>query len=288
MSSRVRHKSAEQLLRRRVVKLLRNAYKKNLGDPRLLLIATSVQLDAFVKVKKAIDDMVTELTAQQKNEQEHKAWCVKELDRNGQETANKERDRRDLETKLADLTNTIETLTNDIKRLKAEIDDLKTQMKRASENRESENADFQQAAMDQRITQQILTKAINRMSQVYAFLQQLESQQPGAPRMQLSGTATEPGSAPARFKGSTGGAAEKNAGGKRVITLLEECMKDSKRTEDEAITAEQDAQTSYESFMKDSNESIEQKLNEITNKSTHLAQAKEEAILTKTDLENAM
>merc|ERR1719408_643132 len=270
MSSRVRHKSAEQLLRRRVVKLLRNAYKKNLGDPRLLLIATSVQLDAFVKVKKAIDDMVTELTAQQKNEQEHKAWCVKELDRNGQETANKERDRRDLETKLADLTNTIETLTNDIKRLKAEIDDLKTQMKRASENRESENADFQQAAMDQRITQQILTKAINRMSQVYAFLQQ----DPGAPQMQLSATHTDPGSAPARFKGSTGGAKELHSGGKKVIALLEQCMKDSKQTENEAVIAEQDAQVSYETFMKDSNESIETKLNEIVNKEAHLARAK--------------
>merc|ERR1719262_667446 len=194
----------------------------------------------------------------------------------------------DQENKLADLTQQIETLTNDIKNLKAEIADLKTQMKRASEDREAENADFQQAAMDQRITQQILQKAINRMSQVYAFLQQLEAQQPGAPQMQLSGTHTEPGSAPARFKGSTGGAAEKHAGGKRVIALLEECMADSKRTEDEAITAEQDAQVTYESFMKDSNESIEQKLNQITNKSTHLAQAKEEAILTKTDLENAM
>merc|ERR1719262_776738 len=194
----------------------------------------------------------------------------------------------DQENKLADLTQQIETLTNDIKNLKAEIADLKTQMKRASEDREAENADFQQAAMDQRITQQILQKAINRMSQVYAFLQQLASQQPGAPQMQLSGTYTEPGSAPARFKGSTGGAAEKHAGGKRVIALLEECMTDSKQTEAEAITAEQDAQTSYETFMKDSNESIEEKLNQITNKTSHLAKAKEDAVLTKTDLENAM
>merc|ERR1719146_283450 len=65
-------------------------------------------------------------------------------------------------------------------------------MKRASEDREAENADFQQAAMDQRITQQILQKAINRMSQVYAFLQQMEmeSQEPGAPQMKLSATHT--------------------------------------------------------------------------------------------------
>merc|ERR1719498_713123 len=44
LSSHVRHTSAEQLLRRRVVKLLRNAYKKIApDDPRLALIATAVQ-----------------------------------------------------------------------------------------------------------------------------------------------------------------------------------------------------------------------------------------------------
>merc|ERR1719456_931697 len=75
LRSRIRHMSKEQQLRARVASLLRNAYRQNPSDPRLALVATSVELDAFVKVKKAIDDMVAELKAQQADEVKHKDWC---------------------------------------------------------------------------------------------------------------------------------------------------------------------------------------------------------------------
>ena len=40
-------------------------------------------------------------------------------------------------------------------------------------------------------------------------------------------------------------------------------MNDSKKTEDENIVAEQDAQVAYESFMKDLNDSIVQRLEKL-------------------------
>ncbi len=55
-------------------------------DPRLVLLATSVQLDAFVKVKKAIDDMVAELKMQQVDEGKKKDWCKENIDQNERET----------------------------------------------------------------------------------------------------------------------------------------------------------------------------------------------------------
>merc|ERR1719456_398267 len=264
---RVRHMSKEQQLRRRVANLLRNVYRKNPSDPRLAMVATSVELDAFVKVKKAIDDMVAELKAQQADEVKHKDWCREEIDRNERETDHKYRDKDDLETKIADLTSTIDQFTADIKTLKADIATMKTEMKRASEDREAENADFQQAVMDQRITQQILKKAIDRMSQVYALLQA------GPAHFQSSATDTDPGSGPARFAKK-----EKHGGGSKVIALLTSCMNDSKKTEDENIVAEQDAQVAYESFMKDSNDSVAQKMEEIVNKTEKLARAQEEIV----------
>merc|ERR1719301_440186 len=158
---------------------------------------------------------------------------------------------------------------------KNEIEEMQTQMKRASEDREAENADYQQAVSDQRITQMILDKALQRMKQVYAMMQQ-----PGAPHIQTSGTDTDPGSGPARFTKY-----EKNAGGGKVVAMIEGVINDSKKLEAEAIAAEQDSQTAYENFMKESNDSITKLSEAISNNNAAKAAAEEELTQAKTDLD---
>merc|ERR1719238_824002 len=86
------------------------------------------------------------------------------------------------------------------------------------------------------------------MKQVYDFLQ---LHAPGAPHIQTSGTHTDPGNGPAKFKKY-----EENAGGGRVVKMLEEILADTNKVEDQAIASEQDSQTAYENFMKDSNKMI--------------------------------
>merc|ERR1719160_1290061 len=93
-----------------------------------------------------------------------------------------------------------------------------------------------------------------------------QQEQPGAPQMQLSGTDTEPGSAPARFKKM-----EKNSGGKKVLKMIQDVIDDSKKMEADAIAAEQDASQAYQDFMKDSNESIIKYTKAISNMSEELA-----------------
>merc|ERR1719181_1414764 len=153
-------------------------------------------------------------------------------------------------TQIADLEKTIEKLTKDLDASKAAVAEAKNQMKRASETREAENADFQVTVNDHRVMSMILTKALDRMKQVYALLQQ---RQPGAPHIQTSATHTDPGNGPAKFKKY-----EKNAGGGRAVAMLEEVLADTKKTEDQAIASEQDSQSAYENFMKDSNKMIAQ------------------------------
>merc|ERR1719254_459250 len=96
----------------------------------------------------------------------------------------------------------------------------------------------------------ILTKALDRMKQVYAMLQQRELK-PGAPHIQTSATHTDPGNGPAKFKKM-----EKNAGGGRAVAMLEEVLADTRKTEDQAMASETDSQSAYENFMKDSNKMI--------------------------------
>merc|ERR1719436_2278667 len=110
----------------------------------------------------------------------------------------------------------------------------------------------------------ILAKALDRMKQVYAFMQQ----QPGAAHIATSGTHTDAGNAPARFTKY-----EQNAGGSRVVNMLEEIIAESKKADDEAMTSEEDAQTAYESFMKSSNADITAQMTAITNMSEAKAKA---------------
>jgi hypothetical protein len=246
------------------------------GSPQIALLAASAQLDAFTEVKALIDKMVAELTKQQKDEVAHRDYCIEELNTNKRSTDAAYDKKESLEAKIGDLTKTIEKLTTDLDASKAAVSEMMKQMKRASETREAENADFQMTVSDHRVMSMILTKAIDRMKQVYALLQ---SRQPGAPHIQTSGTHTDPGNGPAKFKKY-----EKNAGGGKVVAMLEEVLADTKKTEDQAMASEADSQSAYENFMKDSNKSIKKTQQAISDMTGARARAKEELSMAKTDL----
>merc|ERR1719379_1506893 len=99
----------------------------------------------------------------------------------------------------------------------------------------------------------------------------IQESKPGAPHIHTSGTHTDPGNGPARFTKY-----EQHAGGSRVLSMIEEVMADSKKTENDSIASEQDSQTAYENFMKDSNKAITKYTEKISNMKGALAQAKED------------
>jgi len=237
--------------------------------------------------------MIAQLKTQQKDEVEQRDWCIAELNKNTLEMDAAYDLQASLIQKIADLESTIDTLTKDIAAKTQEIADMQTEMKRASEDREAANADFQQTATDQRMTQIILTKALDRMKSVYALIQQRaranlrksiqqhEQQAPGAPHIQTSATDTDPGNGPARF--SEGG---KNAGGSKIVGMIEGIINDSKALEADAIAAEQHSQTAYENFMKESNDSITKLSEAIANLSAAKGKAEEDLSMSKSDLDS--
>merc|ERR1719253_2409921 len=123
--------------------------------------------------------------------------------------------------------------------------------------------------------------ALDRMKQVYALLQQ---RTPGAPHTQTSATRTDPGNGPAKFQDN----AAKNAGGGRVVAMLEEVLADTRKTEDQAVASEQDSQSAYENFMKDSNKAITKTTQSISDMTGARATAKEELSMAKTDFSQTM
>merc|ERR1719453_2045255 len=97
---------------------------------------------------------------------------------------------KDLQAQIGDLTSQIDTFTDEIAQLKASITEMQIQMQRASENRQAENRQFQTTVADQRATQVILLKALDRLNVFYdqSLLQTkhkqpalIQSKQPGPP-----------------------------------------------------------------------------------------------------------
>merc|ERR1719420_2709157 len=136
--------------RRAQASKLLTAVAQKVQNPRLATLAVRVRLDAFTRVKKAIDDMVTQLLKEKEDEIKHKDFCVEEFNTNELQTEKKE-----------DLENTIKSLTDAINTLKSEVAEMQVQMKRAGEDREKENKEFQATVADQRATQKLLTAALN-------------------------------------------------------------------------------------------------------------------------------
>jgi len=223
---------------------------------QLSMLATKVALDAFTKIKEAMDKMIADLKTQQADEVKQKEFCTKELNENEQQTYKTNEVMKDLTVKIENLASTIATLEEEISAAKAEIADTQVELKTASEARKAENQEYQVTVSDQRATQAILKKAKDRMAKFYSFLM-----------TKMEKKVAPPGGMPVADR-------KKNAGGNVIISFLEQIIEDSLKVENEAIEAEQAAQQAYAEFVNDCDSSIE-KLNEsIVQKTDNVAVAK--------------
>merc|ERR1719271_1905973 len=109
---------------------------------------------------------------------------------------------------------------------------------KATEVRKAENADFNEVVADQRATQAILKKALDRLKETY-LMQEDESQ----PEQKTY---------------------SKSAGGGGALAMIEEIMTDSKKLEMQALGDEQASQAAYEGYIKDSNKAITSATTDIT------------------------
>merc|ERR1719356_1710321 len=218
--------------RRQAAELLA-AKASKLHSPRLAALATSMKLDAFEKVKKAIDDLVKALQDEMAAEVKKRDWCIEEFDNNALETQQTEFVKKDVLAKIAALETTIKTLTVEIDTLKAEIAEMEKQLKAASEARDAQNKEFQTTVADQQETQKLLKSALEVLAGFYgkgttALVQNKQGPPP-------------PGFEEYKKSAASGG----------VMEMIEQIMLDAKKMEEETRRDEQEAQKAYEDFTKE-------------------------------------
>jgi len=238
-------------------------------SPEMAFLATSVELDAFVKVKAAIDNMITTLKQQTADEVKKNDWCKDELQENEMTTMKTKDLKADLEAKVGSLESTIKTLSEEIEAAKLAISDLQVALQRASENRKQENRDFQTTVADQTATAEVLNKALDKLATFYdaaALLQKLQKQTPPVAQMEYSKS--------------------KGAGG--VMSMIEKLIFDTKDITTKSKKSENEAQAAYETLVADTNDSVGGLTKEVTSKTKAKATAKKDLSLTESDLGDAV
>jgi len=262
--SLVQERTSQTSERRSAASQVLLAAARSLHSPKLTALAMRVKLDAFTKVKKAIDDLIAQLLQDKADEIKHKDFCTDELNKNQLETEEKDRQKTDLLARIEDLEMTIAELAKAIANLKAEIADLQVQLKRAGEDREKQNKEFQLLVTDQRQAQQLLQGAKDILGEFYGLVQQ----EPAGPPP------------PAGFK-----TYKKSAGAGGVMSMIQQIIDDTKAMEAEAIKAENDSQKTYETIVKETNASIDAKAADIVNKSETKAKREGDLVEAKKNLD---
>merc|ERR1712051_797728 len=234
-------------------------------NPRLSTLAYRVKLDAFTRVKKAIDDMIAQHLKEKADEIKHKDFCTDEFNANQLQTEKKDREKQDLIAEIEDLESTIKALANAIETLKSEIAEMQVQLKRAGEDREKQSKEFQMTVSDQRETQKLLKAALGVLQDFYAKKAPAASL---AQKQEPVGPPPPPGFEEYKNNAANGG----------VVSMIQQIISDAKAMEAEAIRSEEDAQKAYEDFVKETNNSIEAKSKDIVNKSETKAKAETDLV----------
>jgi len=240
-----------QALRRTMVAKLLARTSRHHRNPRMALLQASLRNAAFAKVVEQIRDMIDSLTQEQKDEVALRDLCIEEFNANTLATEAQKRDESELSAKIASLESTVADLDRDMEALKKANAEALVDIKRAGEDRAKQNKEFQVTVADQRATQRLIKGALSALQGFYGFVQE------GQPEFESQ---------------------EKNKKSGGVMGMMQEVISDAKHLEAEAIQGEEDSQKAYETFVKDTNESVFAMKKDLVNKSRDRSDAEADRV----------
>lgn len=217
--------------------------KAGTHDLRLVTLAMKARIDSFTEVKKAIQNMTESLEKEQKDEVKERKYCMDQFERNELDAEEKNLTMQKQTADGQELEAAIQAAGDQASSLQKDIDALEEQIKLASQNREKENAEFQALILKHREMKKTLQKAMSTLQDLYnvqasSFLQANEPE--GLPAYKPSGS------------------------GSKVISMLQQLIKDSEVMAAEAREAEQTSQDSFEAFASETNRAIKTKKDGIS------------------------
>merc|ERR1719424_2818591 len=227
------------------------AVAQKVQNPRLATIAIAVRLDAFVKVKKAIDAMITQLGVQKADERKQKDFCREELNNNAVNERRATVEKDDLTALIAKLEADNKALQDAIAALEADIALLQKNLKTATDARDKQRKEFEQTVADQRASQKVLASAMTVLKGFYAANKDYAAETGFVQKQPLM---------------AAGDAYKSSGASGKVMGMIQQIITDAKNMEEEAMRDEAAAEKAHAEFTKDTNDNIKIKNDSIANK----------------------
>lgn len=242
------------------------------GSRLLAQVSQRVQADPFVKVKKLIKDLISQLMEEGTSETEHKGWCDSELATNKVTTEARTRDVESLKTKIDDLTAQITQLTQDLADLATEIKELEDDMAEATKERTESKATNEKTVEEAKQAQTAVQQALAVVKDFYA-----KSAQATALAQQPASDAPETFDKPYKGMLPEGG---------NVVDFLEVILTDFNRLDSETSAAEAAEADAYDKFMFESKKDKAVKENSSKHKTSKKSDSETELHNTEEELKS--
>merc|ERR1719171_2468311 len=293
-SSFVQIKVTSGAMRQRALSALKSVRAAgHRADPRLDLIELAMHGGkmGFEKIIKMIDNLVRDLKAEQKVDEDKKAYCEAEFDKAEDKKKELELDISDLNKAIEDAKELISTLKSEVEALQDGIKKLDKSVAEATETRKAEHDDYVETLAANSAAKDLLAFAKNRLNKFYN-----PKLYKAPPKRQLSeeeqitvnmGGTLAPTAAPGGIAGTGIGLAqvapppppEANLAYKKsgeesngVIAMIDLLVADIDKENQIMEAEEKDAQKDYEQFMADAKEKRAQDSKSITDKESAKAE----------------
>ena len=237
------------------------------NDLGLSKLASAVRIDAFARVLKAIDDMVSELTAEKADEIEHRDYCIKGLNENERTTAKKVHEKGRSEQQVEALTSEAKELGDAIAGLENEMNEMKQSLVQAKEDREAEQELYETTLQEQKDTEAILQNALDALKEAYSSPNDAALVQKSANKRQTQEPAPEGFSEYRQHEGGTG-----------VVMMIEQIITDTQNMQKAAKKDNQAAKDAYTAFKEETTKTMETKADEIVDKTAQKSKTDQELV----------
>merc|ERR1719197_1811994 len=238
-------KTSGRAMKLRALAALQDASQGNKGDYRLNLISLALKGKkvSFDKVLKMIDDMISLLGQEQRDDNDKKEYCEKLIDKTEDTVKQLELEISDLGKAIADYKERIATLGEEIAALEAGIKALDKQVAEATEDRKAEHEENVATLTNNNAAKEILAMAKNRLNKFYN------------PKLYKPPTKTlfaQNGVAPPPPPETFGAYAKKGGESGGVINMLDTMVADLDKEITETEVEEKENQAEYETLIKES------------------------------------
>jgi len=257
---------------------------ERLGSSILYAVSLRVRDDVFGKVKKMIQDLISRLEAEAAEEEDHKKWCDGELSTNGKTRTDKSQQIEGLTSTIGELQTRVAVLGRTIAELSKAISELTAAMAKAMELRANEKAENEDTIAEAVGAQGAVQQAITVLQDFY--------QEASKATALLQGAKASLHKGPPIFEKAYAGQQTESG---NVIAFLQVIQSDFARLESQTSTAEESAQTEYETFVANAGADKTQKEKdvgeakiELQQKEIDLETAKNDIELAQTELDTAL